>query len=258
MIRIYLEIVKQFIKEKFPCSHIGRPRFSVDSVLQAIIYILKSGCQWRLLPVTFGPSWQTVHRHFICWSKHGIFQRAYEHLVVLYTKKLGQKRRSIITDCSYIKNISGRNCLGPCPVDRGRKATKLSVICDDVGVVLAASFHGGNKCDYKAFLHTLNQSTVVRRYAKKKIFLADRAYDNRRCDHIVSSHGMINQCSRKGTVTCPIPKNRAVVEHVFAWLDKFRRIMVRYEQHIVHYKSFTMIALAFKLTKVFESQRLHL
>jgi len=253
MIHIFLEIVKNLIRERFPIAHTGRPRASIESILNGVLYVLKTGCPWRYLKKISYTSWQTVHRHFVEWSRQNLFQRAYQHLVAVYIKRFGKRRQRLITDCSYIKNIAGRDCVGPCPVDRGRSATKLSVICDDVGVVLAASFHRGNKCDYKAFFHTLTQSRVVQGYAKSKVFLADRAYDNRRCDHMVSSIGMVNQCTRRGTREHPIQRHRAVVEHVFAWLDKFRRIMVRYEQHIPHFKSFTTIALAFRLTKVLGS-----
>lgn len=145
--------------------------------------------------------------------------------------------------------------MGPSSVDRGRKATKLSIITDECGIVLAASFHKANKCDYKAFLHTLTQSRHTVAFARNKAFYADRAYDNERCDATVARFGMINHCARrrrgkKGReCTATFPAIRSVVEHAFAWLDKFRRLILRYDRLIQHYKSFTYLALAHRILK---------
>eukprot|EP00952_Eustigmatos_sp_NYUAD-ZCMA_P012474 50142-Eustigmatos_ZCMA.PRE.2 len=231
------------ILDAFPPSHKGRPRKPVHLILDRINYVLRTGCQWRLLPIISGISWQTVHRNFVKWSRCGIFEKAYRHLVTLYVKRNRHKRTALITDCSFIKNVYGTNCVGSSPVDRGRKATKLSVIADERGVVLAASFHKGNKVDYKAFLHTFTQSKCLQTYLSGKTFYADRAYDNHKCDSVVGNAGLINHCARKGTSTY-FPPTRGVVEHVFSWLDKCRRIVLRYERHIVHHKSFTYMALS--------------
>lgn len=148
----------------------------------------------------------------------------------------------------------GIDCIGPSSVDRGRNATKLSVICDEMGVVLNATFHKGNKADYKAFLHTLSQCRILNDYilqGKIKNFHADKAYDNRRCDNIVSQRNMHNECIRKKKkVEVPhthIIRNR--VEHVFSWLDKFRRIILRYDRLIIHHKSFTYLGFTYRIMK---------
>ncbi len=49
----------------------GRPfKHSPRNILSACFYVLKTGCQWRLLPKDF-PPWQTVHGHFSRWKKNG-------------------------------------------------------------------------------------------------------------------------------------------------------------------------------------------
>lgn len=53
----------------------GRPRrVKMREVLNGIFYLLKSGCQWRMLPKEF-PKWKTVHDYFSKWSKDGTWQR---------------------------------------------------------------------------------------------------------------------------------------------------------------------------------------
>ena len=145
----------------------------------------------------------------------------------LYTDKFSRIRRAVITDCSFIKNVYGVDCVGPSPVDRGRRATKVSVISDEYGVVISASFHKGNKHDSKAFLHTFTQSKITQCYATRKAFYADRAYDTSRCDNTMAAAVVENRCARRKVSSSPFPPTRAVVEHVFSWLDKFRRIILR-------------------------------
>jgi len=53
----------------------GRPRiYSLREILNAIFYIVKSGCAWRLLPHDF-PPWKTVYYYFRLWRTHGIWER---------------------------------------------------------------------------------------------------------------------------------------------------------------------------------------
>ena len=153
-------VLKSFVDKAFPISKTGRPRSATtEELIDHIFILLKTGTQWRLLPTGDKVSWQTVHRHFQKWSKEGIFQRTYDHLLKLYCTKFSKTRQFIITDCSFVKNIFGIDCLGPSPVDRGRKASKLSIIVDEQGIVWSATFHPGNKSDPKAFLHTLSQAS---------------------------------------------------------------------------------------------------
>jgi len=58
-----------------PAKPGGRPRtIKMREVVNGIFYLLKSGCQWRMLPKEF-PKWKTVHDYFSKWSKDGTWQR---------------------------------------------------------------------------------------------------------------------------------------------------------------------------------------
>jgi putative transposase len=244
----YSTILNYLIDEYFPKRNRGRHRTDTALIIEGILYVLRSVCQWRFLLTGSKVSWQTVHRHFVMWSKKGIFEKAYRHLVSFYVNRNKRQSTSVITDCTFIKNVYGSGCVGANPTDRGRKATKLSVMCDDRGVVLAATFHKANKADYKAFLHTLTQSRHVHAFLMGKTFYADRAYDNQFCNMVIDRFNMVNRYSRKGTQGS-FPASRVVVEHVFGWLDKYRRIVLRYERSIVHHKSFTYMALSNRILK---------
>ena len=233
----------------FPLSIHGRQRADFENIFEGIYYVLRSGCQWRMLKNKH--SWQTVHRHFTKWSNKGLFEKAYNQLLQIYLKRFGHKRRAIITDCSFVKNLYWVNCLGKSSVDRGRQATKVSVISDEKGVVWGATFHKGNKCDYKAFLHTLTQRLLPLRHNISYMkFYGDKAYDINRCRSVIEKLKLVNKCCMRRQANNSLSKVRIVVEHVFSWLDKFRRLIVRYEQSIVHYKSLTFMALSYRLERV--------
>jgi hypothetical protein len=77
-----------------------------------------------------GASPKTVYHHFNRWSKQRVFKRAFEDL---RSKYLTLPRKALIADCSFVKNIYGRCVVGRNPTDRGRKATKVSLLADERG-----------------------------------------------------------------------------------------------------------------------------
>lgn len=73
----------------------GRPpRHSKLDILNAILYVLKTGCQWRMLPKDF-PPWQTTYGHFKRWLNDGTF----EHI----NKKLTEEVSSVLLDSRSVR-----------------------------------------------------------------------------------------------------------------------------------------------------------
>ena len=134
------------------------------------------------------------------------------------------------------------------------KANKISVIVDETGIPWGITFHKGNKHDAKAFAHTTHEISKLCKFQKTydthpKIFLGDRAYDSKQCDALVQFMGWTNKVARKRCPHYSFSSIRVRVEHVFSWLDKYRRIIVRYERSIIQYKSFTYLAMCHLLSR---------
>ena len=218
-------------------SPIGRPRsFSFSYILDRILFLLSSGCQWSRLPLSHG-SWKTIYHYFSLWSKHSLFQHAYNDLVRVYMK-IRPRSPIRIVDTSFVKNVFGRVCVGPSPFDRGRNATKVSTITDHTGIPLIFTFHRGNRNDSRTLFHSLSKCKFIS--AGDKLY-ADKIYDSTHCKDVLSHFSLQNCISKK---RLPTPKQdnriRIVVEHTFSWLDKYRRLIMRYDSHI---HTFTILLL---------------
>ena len=106
--------------EKIFTSPNRKRKHSLKEILKAIIYINKTGCQWRMLPSEF-PKWQLVYYYFQKWLREGIIKEILENLRNIVRKKLGkQQSPSVgIIDSQRIKSCSyGGECRG---IDSNKK-----------------------------------------------------------------------------------------------------------------------------------------
>ena len=131
-VNLFRNLVKVEVQRRYPTQRRGRPRLlHFDEAFNSILYVVRTGVQWRQLrpeTVSHITVFKTMHR----WTRDNIFGTAYERLLRLYRRQRRPKYYCI--DSSYVKNIYGRDCTGRNPTDRGRRATKLSVVVDDLGV----------------------------------------------------------------------------------------------------------------------------
>lgn len=71
----------------------GRPRDTdMREVLNAVVYVVKSGCDWRMLPHDF-PQWDTVYHYFRAWKEDGTWKDIHDCIRTKLRKKLGKKKQ---------------------------------------------------------------------------------------------------------------------------------------------------------------------
>lgn len=219
---------------RFPQAKIGRPSANKEYILERICHVLYTGCQWRRLH-TEGISPMTVYHHFNIWSKARIFQDAF--YIASNIKNASLEREQIIVDTTFVKNIFGISTLGRNPTDRGRKATKVCLFTDSSGTPLASTFHPANRNDSSLLPHALNE--LFRKQANATAFThvhSDKGFDSKTCRTAIQMHGMEPRITKRGMQDSG--KVRYVVEQTFGLLDKFRRLILRYDTCIRNFKSF--------------------
>ncbi|CAN5873441.1 hypothetical protein BH23THE1_BH23THE1_07480 [soil metagenome] len=84
---LWNEFKKILPKEK-PSKTIGRPIVPYRKVLDGILYVLRTGCQWKMLPKEYG-SGSTCHRRFQEWNKFDLFKKTWARLLKIYDKEIG-------------------------------------------------------------------------------------------------------------------------------------------------------------------------
>ena len=236
--------------EKQPGT-VGRPATPNRVLFDAIIFVLRSGCQWQGIPrETYAPG-STVHGRFRQWVQQGVFVRAWQTLLQYYDKEVGIAWKWQALDGVITKAPLGGEDTGPSPVDRRKMGTKRSVLTDQRGAPLAVEVTGANTHDKTVALATLD-SIVVDRPEKVVYRLhhlcLDKGYDyadviegvQARDYHLHLAKSKADNDARRGSKQHPA--RRWVVERTHAWHNRFRRLLVRWEKKSTHYEAFIHVA----------------
>jgi len=219
------------ISEKFFIFAYRKRKYSLKEIFKAIIYIAKTGCQWRMLPSEF-PKWQLVYYYFQKWLREGLIWEICENLRNLIRKKTGKNvSPSVgIIDSQSVKSGSyGGEYIG---FDGGKKINgrKRHVITDTNGLLLAVVVHAANEYDgKKAFdvIKTLNHFERMQKIYADGGYRGDELKEKLKKE--LNYDIEITLRSDKETDFKPLPK-RWVVERSLAWFNGYRRLSKDYEK----------------------------
>jgi len=99
-------MICNLLPDEKPNNTIGRPAVPFRKIMNGILYILRTGCQWKMLPKEFG-SGSTYHRRFQQWVQLGIFKKIWVRLLKEYDSKKGIKLTWQSLDSISIKSPLG-------------------------------------------------------------------------------------------------------------------------------------------------------
>jgi putative transposase len=214
-------------------------------VVDAIFYILRSGCQWRYLPGDFPPK-STVWRYFDDWRHDGTLDTIHDLLrtKVRAAEKPYQPRTTASVDSQSVDASSGGE-------QRGRDnfknvdGRKRHIVVDSMGLLLAVLVTAADVDDAKAAAE-LFARLEGQPMGKVRRMFADNKYHNYALYEWVEAHARWELVivrrpeGEEGWVKLPI---RWTVERTFAWLGRCRRLSLDREKSVTSSEAFVKLAM---------------
>jgi transposase len=207
------------------------PKHPRRAIVDAILYVVRSGCSWRQLPVDF-PPWQTVYWQFQQWEKRQVTERILEELREQIRMQEGREPlpSAGIIDSQSVKGADtvGRDSRG---YDAGKKVNgrKRFIVTDTLGLLVTVCVMAASWQDRDGA-----KTTLLSAYLTSPIrhVFADSGFAGRLVDWAATRLQMTVEIVRKPVEQrgFAVHPKRWVVERSLAWLTAHRRLARDYER----------------------------
>ncbi len=228
-----------------PSKRRGRPRTtSIREVVNALCYLLRTGCQWRMLPKDFPPK-STVYEYFGQWRDNGTLENIH-HTLYQQTRELEGREASPTAGVIDSQSVKTTESGGPRGYDAGKKINgrKRHIVTDTIGLLLDAEVHSADIQDRDGAPLVLRK--IDKLFSWVETIFADSAYAGDKLAEVLSKIGpwKIQVVKRpddaKGFVVIP---KRWVVERTFAWINRNRRLAKDFEKRVDNARAYIFLAM---------------
>lgn len=205
-------------------------KYDLREIVNAILYLVKTGCQWRMLPKDF-PDWKLVYYYFSSWKKSAVIEHIHESLVEKLRKAGGRNEEPSvgIIDAQSVKStlVSGEDK----GFDAGKKikGIKRHIIVDTLGLILVVVIQSASVQDRNGAIDVVEK--LVGTWKKIVKIFADGGYSGTLLDKLKERFKITVEIVKRNEqhVFKVLPK-RWIVERTFAWIDTNRRNSKHYER----------------------------
>jgi transposase len=255
-VRPYISVAKR----GFEC------RIPLYKVFNYILYRLYTGCQWKMLAIEPDPddpekkelSWHAIYYHYRKWSRDGSLEKVWQGSIMRIAADLNLSELNL--DGSHAIAKKG----GQSVAYQGRKkakTTNILPITDGDGFIVATTgLVAGNHNDaYNLKPHLQAAFKSMKRLeldVQGAFFNADKAFDTQDARKTCFNHGVIPNIDenkrnrktpkrgRKRLFNAEVYKRRFTCERTFAWVDKFKALLIRFERQDAYFLGAHFIAFA--------------
>ena len=223
---------------------------SLRSVFNALRYLVRAGCPWRLLPNDL-PPWQIVHQQATRWLDAGVFE-AMVHDLRMILRLIADRPEQPTAAVLDARTLQGSIESGPRSGYDGhkkRKGAKVHLAVDTLGHLLAAHVSAANENE-RAHVAELLASVQAATGERVELAYVDSGYNGEKAAAVAAEQGVRLEVvslpeAKKGFVLLP---RRWVVERSFAWMARCRRLARDYERLSttlagLHFAAFAMLML---------------